>query len=105
MQVTPKIPGDAAELRALSSAEWEVLKQRLLAEARIEQAAALRRAFGALFSVLRRFALMPVRLAGFADIDALVAQNLRRLASFIGRKHIPRAAAIPCPPAAHGRNV
>ena len=56
MQVINRIEAGAAEIRVMSPADYSAMKEKLIREARIAQAAAIRAAFAALVAAVAAFA-------------------------------------------------
>ena len=56
MQVKNRIEAGAAEIRLMSPADYSAMKEKLIREARIAQAAAIRAAFAALVAAVAAFA-------------------------------------------------
>ena len=54
MQVKNRIEAGAAEIRRMSPADYSAMKEKLIREARIAQAAAIRAAFAALIAAVAR---------------------------------------------------
>ena len=53
MQIEVRGPAGLPEIRRMSPADYSAMKQRVIREARIAQAAAIRRAFARLFAAVR----------------------------------------------------
>ncbi len=56
MQVKNRIEAGAAEIRRMSPADHSAMKEKLIREARVAQAAAIRAAFAALVAAVAAFA-------------------------------------------------
>ena len=56
MQVKNRIEAGAAEIRLMSPADYSAMKEKLIREARIAQAAAIRTAFARLIAAIVRIA-------------------------------------------------
>lgn len=56
MQVKNRIEAGAAEIRRMSPADYSAMKEKLIREARVAQAAAIRAAFAALVAAVAAFA-------------------------------------------------